>query len=138
MSAGDVDDVEITGAVQADRRQIVVKQLTADTAGAHAEIRGSVGFAHLESTGEFDVRIDGPGRFAAIVPAVWRPSGLIAAKGTWSGQLDRPRVSARLTGEELIANGIHFERLAGDVEVVDDELLGTRPASLSAWRSTAR
>ena len=41
--------------------------------------------------------------------------------------MERParsaRVSARLTGEELIANGLHFESLAGDVEVVDDELL---------------
>ena len=77
----------------------------------------------MESTGEFDVRIDEPGRLAPIVPADWRPTGSIAAKGSWSGRLDRPRVSARLTGEELIANGLHFESLAGDVEVVDDELL---------------
>jgi len=77
----------------------------------------------MESTGEFDVRIDGPGRLAPIIPSNWRPTGSIAANGSWSGRLDRPRVSARLTGEELFANGLHFESLAGDVEVADDELL---------------
>ena len=86
-------------------------------------MRGSIGFAHMESTGEFDARIDGPGGIAPIIPAEWRPTGSIAATGSWSGRLHRPRVSARLTGEELFANGLHFESLAGDVEVVDDELL---------------
>ncbi len=100
----------------------MLKPLAVDTAAAHLEMRGSIGFAGMESTGEFDVRIDGPGRLAPIVPADWRPTGSIAAKGSWSGRLDRPRVSARLTGEELIANGLHFESLAGDVEVVDDEV----------------
>ena len=123
VSAGDVDAIQVAGAVHADRRQIVLKPLAVDTAAAHLEMRGSIGFARMESTGEFDVRIDGPGRLAPIVPADWRPTGSIAAKGSWSGRLDRPRVSARLTGEELIANGLHFESLAGDVEVVDDELL---------------
>ena len=123
VSAGDVDAIRVAGAVHADRRQIVLKPLAVDTAAAHLEMRGSIGFARMESTGEFDVRIDGPGRLAPIVPAEWRPTGSIAAKGSWSGRLDRPRVSARLTGEELIANGLHFESLAGDVEVVDDELL---------------
>ena len=123
VSAGDVDAIQVAGAVHADRRQIVLKPLAVDTAAAHLEMRGSIGFARMESTGEFDVRIDEPGRLAPIVPADWRPTGSIAAKGSWSGRLDRPRVSARLTGEELIANGLHFESLAGDVEVVDDELL---------------
>jgi outer membrane protein insertion porin family len=123
VSAGDVDAIQVTGEVHADRRQMVLKSLAADTAAAHLEMRGSIGFARLESTGEFDVRVDGPGGLASIVPADWRPTGSIAAKGSWSGRLDRPRVSARLTAEELIANGLHFERLAGDIEVVDDELL---------------
>ena len=123
VSVGDVDAIRVAGALRADRRQIVLKPLAVDTAAAHLEMRGSIGFAGTESTGEFDVRIDEPGRLASIVPAEWRPTGSIAAKGSWSGRLDRPRVSARLTGEELMANGLHFERLAGDVEVVDDELL---------------
>ena len=123
VSAGDVDAIQVTGALHADRKQIVLKPLAVDTAAAHLEMRGSIGFAGVESTGEFDARIDEPGRLAPIVPAEWRPTGSIAAKGSWSGRLDRPRVSARLTGEELIANGLHFDSLAGDVEVVDDELL---------------
>ena len=123
VSAGDVDAIQVAGAVHADRRQMVLKPLAVDTPAGHLEMRGSIGFARMESTGEFDVRIDGPGRLAPIVPADWRPTGSIAAKGSWSGRLDRPRVSARLTGEELFANGLHFESLAGDVEVVDDELL---------------
>jgi autotransporter translocation and assembly factor TamB len=86
-----------------------VKPLAVDTADAHLEMRGSLGFARMESTGEFDVRIDEPGRLAPLVPADWHPTGSIAAKGSWSGRLDRPRVSARLTGEELIANGLHFK-----------------------------
>ena len=122
VSAGDVDAIQMTGAVHADRRQIVLKPLAVDTAAAHLEMRGSIGFARMETTGEFDVQIDGPGRLASIVPADWQPAGSVAAKGSWSGRLDRPRVSARLTGEELIANGLHFESLAGDVEVVDDEV----------------
>ena len=122
VSAGEVDAIQVTGAVHADRKQIVLKPLAIDTADAHLEMRGSIGFAHMESTGEFDVRIDGPGRLAPFVPADWHPTGSIAAKGSWSGRLDRPRVSARLTGEELIANGLRFESLAGDLEVVDDEL----------------
>ncbi len=123
VSAGDLDAIQVAGAVHADRRQIVLKPLAVDTAAAHLEMRGSIGFARRESTGEFEARIDGPGRLAPIVPAAWRPTGSIAAKGSWSGRLDRPRVSARLTGEELVANSLHFESLAGDVEVVDGELL---------------
>ena len=122
VSGGDMDAIQVTGAVHVDRRQIVLKPLAVDTAAAHMELRGSIGFARMESTGEFDVRIDGPGRLAPMVPADWRPTGTIAAKGSWSGRLDRPRVSARVTGDELIANGLHFDSLAGDVELVDDEL----------------
>ena len=123
VSAGDLDAIQVAGAVHADRRQIVLKPVTVDTAAAHLELRGSIGFAGMESAGEFDVRIDGPGRLAPAIPAAWRPTGSIAAKGSWSGPLDRPRVSARVTGEELIANGLRFERLTGDVEVVDDEVV---------------
>jgi autotransporter translocation and assembly factor TamB len=123
VSAGDVDAIRVAGVLRADRRQIVLKPLAVDTADAHLELRGSIGLAVTETTGEFDVRIDEPGRLAPIVPAEWRPTGSIAAKGSWSGRLDRPRVSAQLTGEELMANGLHFESLSGDVEVVDDELL---------------
>ena len=122
MSAGDVDAIRIAATVHADRRQAVLKPLTVDTASAHLAMRGSIGFAPAESTGEFDVRIDEPGRLVPVA-AEWRPTGLVAAKGSWSGPLDRPRVSARVTGEELIANGLQFERLSGDVEVVGDELL---------------
>ena len=122
VSAGDVEAIQVSAAVRADRTQMVLKPLTVDTDTAHLEMRGSVGFAHTESAGEFDLRIDGPGGLASIVPPDWRPTGSIAAQGSWSGWFDRPRVSARLTGKELIANGLHFESLAGDVEVVDDEL----------------
>ncbi len=122
VSAGDVDAIQVSAAVRADRTQIVLKPLAVDTDTAHLEMRGSIGFAHMESAGEFDLRIDGPGGLASIVPANWRPTGSIAAQGSWSGWLDRPRVSARLTGEKLIANGLHFDSLAGGVEVVDDEL----------------
>ena len=100
----------------------MLKPLAVDTAAAHLEMRGSIGFAQMESAGDFDLRIDGPGGLAPIVPADWRPTGSIGAQGSWSGRFDRPRVSARLTGEELIANGLHFESLAGYLEVVDDEL----------------
>ena len=85
-------------------------------------MRGSIGVAHMERAGDFNLRIDGPGELASIVPANWRPTGSIAAQGSWSGWLDRPRVAAQLTGEKLIANGLHFESLAGALEVVDDEL----------------
>ena len=122
VSAGDVEAIQVSAAVRADRTQIVLKPLAVDTDTAHLEMRGSIGFAHTESAGEFDLRIDGPGGLASIVPADWRPTGSIAAQGSWSGWLDRPRVSARLTGEELIANGLHFDSLAGGLEVVDDEL----------------
>ncbi len=123
VSAGGVDAIQVAGAVHADRRQIVLKPLAVDTAGAHLEMRGSIGFARMETTGEFDVHVDGPGRLAPMVPAEWRPTGSIKAQGSWSGRLDRPRVSARLTGEALIANGLQFDSLAGEVELVDDELL---------------
>ena len=122
VSAGDVEAIQVSAAVRADRTQIVLKPLAVDTDTAHLEMRGSIGFAHMESAGEFDLRIDGPGGLASIVPANWRPTGSIAAQGSWSGWLDRPRVSARLTGEKLIANGLHFDSLAGGLEVVDDEL----------------
>ena len=123
VSAGDVDTIQVAGAVHADRRQIVLKPLAVDAPAGHLEMRGSIGFARMESTGEFEARIDRPDKLAPMVPADWRPTGSIAANGSWSGRLDRPRVSARLTGEKLFANGLHFESLAGDVEVVDDELL---------------
>ena len=122
VSAGDVDAIQVSAAVRADRTQIVLKPLAVHTDTAHLEMRGSIGFAHKESAGEFDLRIDGPGGLASIIPADWRPTGSMSARGLWSGWLDRPRVSARLTGEELIANGLHFDSLAGAVEVVDNEL----------------
>jgi outer membrane protein insertion porin family len=122
VSAGAVDAIQVSAAVRADRTQIVLTPLAFDTDTAHLEMRGSIGFAHMESAGEFDLRIDGPGRLASIVPADWRPTGSIAAQGSWSGRLDRPRVSARLAGENLISNGFHFESLAGSFEVADEEL----------------
>ena len=122
VSAGDVEGIQVSATLRADPTHIVLRPLSVDTDGAHLEMRGSVDFAHTESAGEFDLRIDGPGGFASIVPADWRPTGSIAAQGSWSGWLDRPRVSAQLTGGELIANGLHFDSLAGGLEVVDDEL----------------
>ena len=122
VSAGDVNAIRIAAMVHADRRRVALKPLTADTPSGHLALRGSIGFAPAESAGEFDLRIDEPGRFLPIA-AVWRPTGSIAAKGTWSGPLDRPHFSARVTGEELMANGLRFDRLSGDVEVVGDELL---------------
>ena len=123
VSAGGVDAIQVAGALHADRRQIVFMPLTVDAADAHLEMQGSIGFAHMDSTGKFDVRIDGPGGLAPFVPTDWRPAGSVAARGSWSGRLRRPHVSARLTGEDLVANGLHFERLAGEVEVVEHELI---------------
>ncbi len=122
VSAGNVEAIQVSAAVRADRTQIVLKPLAVDTDTAHLEMRGSIGIAHRESAGEFDLRIDGPGGLASIVPADWLPTGSIAAQGSWGGWHDRPRVSARLTGEKLIANGLHFDNLTGALEVVDDEL----------------
>ena len=122
VSAGTVDAIRIAGAVHADRRQLVLKPLAVDTAAAHLEMRGSIGIAPTESAGEFEVRIHDPRRRLPVAPE-WRPAGSIAAKGSWSGRLEKPRVSARVTGEGLMANGLQFERLSGDVEVVDDDLL---------------
>ena len=122
VSAGDVDAIQVSAAVRADRTQIVLKPLAVHTETAHLEMRGSIGVAHKESGGEFDLRIDGPGELTSIIPPGWRPTGSMSARGLWGGWLDRPRVSARLTGEELAANGLHFETLSGDLEVVDGEL----------------
>jgi outer membrane protein insertion porin family len=123
VSVADVDDIRIAGAVHADRRRIELKSLTIDTTAAHVEMRGSIGLAKPETVGEFDVRIDDPGRLASFLPADWRPTGSIAAKGSWGGRPDRPHVSAHLTGQDLTANGLHFDRLAGDIELIDDELI---------------
>ena len=94
VSAGDVDAIQVAGAVHADRRQIVLKPLAVDTAAAHLEMRGSIGFARMESTGEFDVRIDDPGRLAPIVPADWRPRDRSRPKDRGAAGSIGPRVRA--------------------------------------------
>ena len=122
VSAGRVDAIQAAGTVHVDRRQMVLKHVAIDAPGGHLELQGLIGFARAEGAGAFEARIDQLGRLAPMVPPDWRPTGSLAANGSWSGSLVQPRLSARLTGRELMANGLEFETLAGDAELVGDEV----------------
>jgi autotransporter translocation and assembly factor TamB len=110
-----VQQVRGEAQVRLEGRAVEITRMTAEGSGNRVDVHGTAtagnGPIHLA----VDARLDRPEVLAAALPAEWRPSGSLVVSGTLDGSPADPRLTARISGSGLDANGIAIDSLEGDV-----------------------
>jgi outer membrane protein insertion porin family len=122
LSAGGFDDLRADGTLSLDRRQIALAPLVVESPAGRLELRGVAGSGGEHSGGDFDLRIDRPGVLTPKLPPEWLPTGRLLVRGSWTGSPTQPHVLAHVAGQDLMANGLEFQSLDGEVELSGDVL----------------
>ena len=116
---GEVTDVRVHGTVGLDAHALELSPLTIESAGNQAVIQGTLPWTGTGGEGTFEAHVAQPEHVASMVPATWRPAGTFDVSGAWRGSAQAPRVTARLSGTHVTANGLTFESVSADVELAD-------------------
>ncbi len=115
LTLGGVQQVRGEAQVRLEGRAVEITRMTAEASGNRLDVHGTAtagnGPIHLA----VDARLDRPEVLAAALPAEWRPSGSLVVSGTLDGSPADPRLTARISGSGLDANGIAIDSLEGDV-----------------------
>jgi outer membrane protein assembly factor BamA/autotransporter translocation and assembly factor TamB len=138
---GDVKGLRVQGALGFDARALDVSTLTVESPGNRVAVQGSLPWRDASGGGAFEAHIGDPAQLVPMIPGHWQPAGTLDVTGQWTGSAQNLRATARLLGADVTINGLAFESIAGDLDLVDrilqvTQLQATQPGgALSASAS---